>query len=96
MNARVSLTPLVPTSDVDPNIVAAGKSKHFLAIPWMLIGIIVLIIVGLWGYRRMRRGSGKHGQTSTAGRRRAATKRTAKPSSITLPAEGSDQITRTH
>ena len=99
MNAKVSLAPLVPTSDVDPNIVASGNSKHFLAIPWMLIGIILLIIVAFWGYRRMRRGSGKHGQNSTGGRRRAAPKtagkRSTRPSSVTLPAEGSDQITRT-
>ncbi len=96
MNAKVSLTPLVPTSDVDPNIVASGKSKHFLAIPWMLIGIIVLIIVGFWGYRRMRRGTGKHGQSVTGGRRRAAPKRGGKPSTVTLPAEGSDQIASTY
>jgi hypothetical protein len=100
MNAKVSLTPLVPTSDVDPNIVASGGSKHFLAIPWMLIGIILLIIVAFWGYRRMRRGSGKHGQNSPGGRRRAGPKSTlkpsARPSSVTVPAEGSDQITRTH
>jgi hypothetical protein len=100
MNAKVTLAPLVPSSDVDPNIVASGKSKHFLAIPWMLIGIVSLIIVAFWGYQRMRRGSGKHGQNSTVGRRRAipktATKRSARPASVTLPAEGSEQKTRTH
>ena len=100
MNAKVSLTPLVPTSDVDPNIVASGKSKHFLAIPWMLIGIVLLIIVGFWSYRRMRRGSGKHGQNSTVGRRRAppntTPKRSARPSSVTLPAEEANEKTRTH
>ncbi len=100
MTARVSLTPLVPTSDVDKNIVASGKSKHFLAVPWMLIGLILLIGALFWGYRRMRRGSGKHGQNSSGGRRRAApkgaAKRSGQPSSVTLPAEGSDQITSTY
>jgi hypothetical protein len=99
MTAKVTLTPLVPTSDVDPNIVATGKSNHFLAIPWVLIVLIVLLGVLFWSYRRMRRGSGRHGQNPSVGRRRAAPnvapKRSARPSSVTLAAQGSDQIAST-
>jgi hypothetical protein len=71
MTTHVTVTPLVPSGSVDPGLVVTHVSKHFWAVPWVLLGIVVL--VGLtWRQVRKRKGrsSGRHGSATGGGRRR--------------------------
>jgi hypothetical protein len=71
MSARVTITPLAASGDVDPGIVATSGSKHFWAVPWLLLGIIALLLLG-WRQRRRRKrpSTGRHGARSGGGTRR--------------------------
>lgn len=61
--AKVSIQPLTRPSDVDPGLAKTySGSRHFWAIPWILIAFILLLIVlGLYGlfYLRRRRAASK-------------------------------------
>ena len=71
MSARVAVTPLVPKGDVDPGLTATSGSKHFWAVPWLLLGIIALLLLGWRQLRRRKRPSaGRHGTKSGGGTRR--------------------------
>jgi len=71
MTAHVTVTPLVPAGNVDPGLVVARNSRHFWAVPWLLLGIIAAGLVGWRQWRRRRRPStGRHGTKSGGGTRR--------------------------
>jgi hypothetical protein len=89
MTARVTLTPLVPTSDIDPGLVRAGATHPFWAIPWVLIAIIVgLAFIAWWARRRSRGSNGPESvQPGRGGRRRNGTGGT-QDKSPTRPGQG--------
>jgi hypothetical protein len=71
MTTHVTVTPLVPSGSVDPGLVVTQVSKHFWAIPWILLGIVALLGTTWWQVRTRRRRSGRrHGGTTSGGRRR--------------------------
>jgi hypothetical protein len=56
MTANVAVTPVALPGDVDPGLTTVTAGTHFWAIPWILIGIIVLILLVIgWRFRRWRR-----------------------------------------
>jgi hypothetical protein len=71
MSARVTITPLAASGDVDPGLMATSGSKHFWAVPWLLLGIIALLLLG-WRQRRRRKrpSTGRHVTKSGGGTRR--------------------------
>ncbi|HEY0869635.1 MAG TPA: hypothetical protein VGD55_04505, partial [Acidothermaceae bacterium] len=71
MSARVTITPEAASGDVDPGLIATSGSKHFWAVPWLLLGIIALLLLG-WRQRRRRKRplAGRHGTNSGGGTRR--------------------------
>ena len=81
MSAHVTVTPLVPAGNVDRGLVAANGSKHFWAVPWMLLGIIAALFLIWRQVRRLKHGStGRHGTRRGGGggtRRRAPHSRLA-------------------
>jgi hypothetical protein len=71
MTTHVTVTPLVPAGNVDPGVVVTHASKHFWAVPWVLLGIVLLVGVTWWQLRkRKRHSSGRHGSSAGGGRRR--------------------------
>ena len=77
MKASVTLQPLVVQGDVDPGLAQQyAVSTHFWAIPWLLIGIIVALGVGLWWWRRRRRARRVTGGRHRSGPSTAAKKQT--------------------
>jgi hypothetical protein len=71
MSARVTVTPLAASGDVDPGLIATSGSKHFWAVPWLLLGIMALLLLGWRQLRRRKRPStGRHGTKSGGGTRR--------------------------
>lgn len=64
MTAKVHLTPLVPSGNVDAGVIATSASATFWAVPWVLIGIVILLIVGavfFWRWRRkIKKSPGRH------------------------------------
>jgi hypothetical protein len=66
MTAKVVVTPVALPGDVDTGLQNATASVHFWAIPWILLGIILLLILFLiWRVRRWWRSRGATGQTGT-------------------------------
>jgi hypothetical protein len=58
MTAHVSIAPLVLPGSIQTLTGPYAAGAHFVAIPWIWIGIIALLILGLWWrIRRRRRGS---------------------------------------
>jgi hypothetical protein len=55
MSVKVKVTPLHLLTDVDPGLTVASGSGHFLAVPWLLVGIIVLLVLGGVAYVRRQR-----------------------------------------
>ena len=54
--AMVSVKPLTATGDVDPAVASVSSAQAFWAIPWALIGLIVVVLLVLWlVWRRLRR-----------------------------------------
>jgi hypothetical protein len=87
MSARVTVTPLAASGDVDPGLIATRGSKHFWAVPWLLLGIIALLLLGWRQLRRRKRPStGRHGTRSGGGTRRRGT--VVASDSARLPAHG--------
>jgi hypothetical protein len=71
MSARVTITPLAASGDVDPGLISTSGSKHFWAVPWLLLGIIAVLLVGWRQLRRRHRpAKGRHATGSGGGRRR--------------------------
>jgi hypothetical protein len=94
MTTHVTLTPLVPSGSVDPGIVVTHTSKHFWAVPWVLLGIVVLL--GLtWRQTRKRRGrsSGRHGSRANGGSRRRGSPVPARDARQPNAAQGGVSVT---
>ncbi len=71
MTTHVTVTPLVPSGSVDPGLVITHAKKNFWAVPWVLLGIVVLAGVTWWQMRKRKgRSSGRHGSAGGGGRRR--------------------------
>jgi hypothetical protein len=71
MSARVTITPLAASGDVDPGLIATSGGKRFWAVPWLLLGIIALLLAGWRQLRRRKRPTaGRHGTRSGGGTRR--------------------------
>jgi hypothetical protein len=71
MTTHVTLTPLVPSGNVDPGLVVTHAGKHFWAVPWVLVVILGVFGATWWQVRKRRgRSSGRHGSPSGGGRRR--------------------------
>jgi len=69
--AKVTLTPLVPSGDVDGPVAQPAASAHFWAIPWLLI-LLVLLFVALVVFEWRRRRSAarnKKAPAASSGRR---------------------------
>lgn len=68
MSVKVDLTPapISPAADTAANVHHVTASKHFWAVPWVLLGIVLGLVSGagaLWWLRRRRRrrvGEAKH------------------------------------
>jgi hypothetical protein len=65
MSARVVLTPLVPSGDVDSGLSAAEGSARFFAIPWALLVILVLVVAAV--VTRVRQRKSRRRQRSVRG-----------------------------
>jgi hypothetical protein len=56
MTANVQVTPVGLASDADPGLSVVTASTHVWAIPWLVIGVLILLLLlGIWRYRRWRR-----------------------------------------
>ena len=103
MSARVRITPLAASGDVDPGLIATSGSKHFWAVPWLFLGIIALVLLG-WRQVRRRKNSptGRHGTRQGGGTRRrgsspnASARRTAEvaPDGVTVANTTARVVTR--
>ncbi len=57
MTGHVTVTPLRLTGDADPGLSDVTASVHFWAVPWTLLALILLLVLGALAYRRwVRRG----------------------------------------
>jgi hypothetical protein len=66
MTAKVLVTPVALPGNVDPGLQLVTASVSFWAIPWILIGIILLILLFLiWRVRRWRLARGATSPIST-------------------------------
>jgi hypothetical protein len=66
MTAKVVVTPVAVPGDVDLGLQNATASVHFWAIPWILIGTILLLLLFLiWRVRRWWRSRGTTASTGT-------------------------------
>jgi len=75
MSAKVKLSPIVPDGNVDAGVQATSASSHFWAVPWVLIGIVVVLAAGavwLWRWRRRIRSSPGRHSPDRNGQRNAA------------------------
>jgi WxL interacting protein linking bacterial and host surfaces len=80
MSAHVTVSPLVPQGDVDPGLSDAHGAKHFWAVPWLLLGIIALLLLGWRQLRRRKRPTtSRHGTRSGGGTRRRGSGRVSAP-----------------
>jgi Bacterial protein of unknown function (DUF916) len=63
MSGTVTVTPEGISGQVDPGLRPVSSTVHFLAIPWILLIVVLLMIVGLagWYWRRRRRLRGATG-----------------------------------
>jgi hypothetical protein len=60
MTAKVQVTPVGLPGDADPNLSTVTASTQFWAIPWLLFGIILLVLLSVaWRLRRWRRPRAK-------------------------------------
>lgn len=55
MTAHVRVTPAGLSGDVNPGLTAVAASTHFWAVPWILIALIVVLVVGAVATIRRRR-----------------------------------------
>jgi hypothetical protein len=64
MSAKVTVNPQGLQGDIDTGLVPVSSSVHFLAIPWLLVVVLLLLMLGLcyryWRRRRLRRAEGSH------------------------------------
>jgi hypothetical protein len=83
MSGHVTITPLAASGDVDPGLIATSGSKHFWAVPWLLLGIIALLLLG-WRQRRRRKrpSTGRHGTRSGGGTRRRGSMPARRPAEV--------------
>jgi hypothetical protein len=69
MSAKVTVTEEGLTGDLDPGLHPVSSSVHFLAIPWILLIVLLLLILGLgwryWRRRQSKRATGRHRQEPT-------------------------------
>lgn len=57
MTAKVTITEQGLSGDINPGLHVVSSSVHFLAIPWLLVLVLLLLILGLTlGYWKRRRG----------------------------------------
>jgi hypothetical protein len=81
MTTKVELTPIVPSGSVDTGVANSySATTHFWAVPWLLIGIVLLTAaaaIWLWRWRRVKNSRGRHGSVDGDGRDRRARRQNA-------------------
>jgi hypothetical protein len=64
MSAKVTIATEGLPGDVDPGLRPVSSSVHFFAIPWILLIVLLLLILGLgwryWRHRQSKRSAGRH------------------------------------
>jgi hypothetical protein len=76
MSAKVTVTPIVPQGAVETVALPVSASTNFWAVPWVLIGIVILLAAGaVWLWRWRRRIKNSRGRHSTP--RKSASRVTA-------------------